>query len=365
MSATASTRSVALPAWLKRILGSGEIGLIAIILLLGLILTMYGGSHTDFNTGKTVSNFLNPSSLLDIATDASFFAIMAVGMTAVIVTAGIDLSIGSIYAICGISMAVVFQGMNAAHMTSPVMLVIVGLVTSLGVGTLCGLLNGLATRLLDVHPFIITLGTLWIFRGIALVVSKAQSIPIADPVVNAVKSGLGLSGGLHPIPLITMVLVGIGGSIYLLRTPMGRRIFAVGGNIEASRYAGLPVTPIIVGVYVLTGLVAGLAAFVGASYYGAASAADADGYELYVIASAVVGGASLTGGKGSALGAVLGAILIVMFRHSISILHLDTNYEKIIIGAAIVVAVVLDRTGAKIRANRLAKARADAQNLPG
>lgn len=354
-----------MPGPLRQLLGSGEIGLITIILVLGAILTLKGGHHTDFATGKEVSNFLNASNLLDMATDASFFAIMAVGMTAVIVTAGIDLSIGSIYSISGISMAVVLQGISAAHQTNPVVIVLVGMAVSLGVGTVCGLLNGLATRLLDVHPFIITLGTLWVFRGIALVISKAQSIPVADQLVNAIKSPLGFGAGLHPIPLITMIVVGILGSIYLTRTPMGRRIFAVGGNLEASRYAGLPITRIIVGVYVLTGLMAGLAAFVGASYYGAASSADADGYELYVIASAVVGGASLTGGRGSAFGAVLGAILIVMFRHSISILHLDTNYEKIIIGTAIVVAVVLDRTGAKVRANRLARARAEAQGLVG
>lgn len=357
-------RNVPLPGWLKKILGSGEIGLIVIILVLGAILTQFGGSHTEFPSGRTVSNFLNASNLLDMATDASFFAIMAVGMTAVIVTAGIDLSIGSIYALCAISMAVVSQALGHQH-ASPLVLFFACFGTSLAVGVICGALNGLATRLLDVHPFIITLGALWVFRGLALVVSKAQSIPVADPVVNIVKSGLGLSGGLHPVPLLTMIVVGCIGSIYLLKTPMGRKIFAVGGNLEASRYAGLPITKIIVGVYVLTGLVAGLAAFVGASYYGASSAADADGYELYVIASAVVGGASLTGGKGSALGAVLGAMLIVMFRHSISILHLDTNYEKIIIGLAIVVAVVLDRTGAKLREARLNRAKAEAQQLSG
>jgi ribose/xylose/arabinose/galactoside ABC-type transport system permease subunit len=133
------------------------------------------------------------------------------------------------------------------------------------------------------------------------------------------------------------------GAIYLSKTVMGRHVYAVGGNIQASQYSGLRVNRILTGVYVLSGLTAGIAAFVGSSFYGSASCADATGYELYVIASAVVGGASLSGGKGSAVNACLGAILIVLIRQSIRTLHFDQNYEWIIIGCAIVVAVVLDR----------------------
>jgi ribose/xylose/arabinose/galactoside ABC-type transport system permease subunit len=127
------------------------------------------------------------------------------------------------------------------------------------------------------------------------------------------------------------------------RTIMGRHIFAFGGNPEASRYAGLSSARIQIGVFVVAGVTAGLAAFLGASFYGSTSSGDAQGYELYVIASAVVGGASLTGGKGSALGATLGALLIVLIRQSIRTLHFDQNYEWIVIGCAIIVAVVVDR----------------------
>ncbi|MBT5875388.1 MAG: ABC transporter permease, partial [Candidatus Latescibacteria bacterium] len=144
------------------------------------------------------------------------------------------------------------------------------------------------------------------------------------------------------------------GALYLSRTVMGRHIFAVGGNIEASRYAGLRIGRILIGVYVVSGLTAGLAAFVGSSYYGSASCVDATGYELYVIASAVVGGASLTGGRGSAVNAMLGAMLIVLIRQSIRTLHFDQNYEWIIIGGAIIIAVVLDQLNQRLTANRLA-----------
>jgi ribose transport system permease protein len=343
---------------IKRLTNTSEAGLLLIIFALGLILTLFGGTHTDNLTGHTVSNFLNADSMLLIATNASFFAIMAVGMTAVIVSGGIDLSIGSVYALCGVTMALVLRKLNEGGAPASE-LVIVALLACVGVGVLCGLLNGIAIRALDVHPFIITLGTLWIFRGIAFVISHAESILLPQPVVDFVKAGLGLSKGLHPVPLLAMILAAIVGSIFLLKTPGGRRIFAVGGNPEASRYAGLPINRVLIGVYVLAGLGGGVAAFLGNGYYGSASCGDASGYELYVIASAVVGGASLSGGRGSAFGAVLGAVLIEMIRQSIQILHLDANYEQIIVGMAIVIAVVLDRLGAKVRANRLVRAKID------
>ncbi|PYQ47334.1 MAG: ATPase, partial [Acidobacteria bacterium] len=143
------------------------------------------------------------------------------------------------------------------------------------------------------------------------------------------------------------------GALYLEGTVMGRHIFALGGNPEASRFAGLRLGRIQLGVFLVSGLTAGLAAFMGASFYGSASCGDATGYELYVIASAVVGGASLTGGKGSAISAMLGALLIVLIRQSIRTLRLDQNYEWIVIGAAIIVAVVLDQGSARMAARRL------------
>ncbi len=124
--------------------------------------------------------------------------------------------------------------------------------------------------------------------------------------------------------------------------------------MEASRYAGLRIGRIMIGVYVVSGLTAGIAAFVGSSYYGSASCADATGYELYVIAAAVVGGASLRGGRGSAVNAMLGAILIVLIRQSIRTLHFDQNYEWIIIGCSIIIAVVLDRMNQRLTVRRLA-----------
>jgi ribose transport system permease protein len=232
-----------------------------------------------------------------------------------------------------------------------------------GVGLACGLFNGLLVTGLGVHPFIITLGTMWMLRGIAFVASRAESILVPTALTGVAKASLGLGGGLYPVPMLCMLLLALLGSLYLTRTVMGRHIFAFGGNLEASRYAGLPLKRIQLGVFALSGLTAGIAAFLGASFYGSASSGDAQGYELYVIASAVVGGASLLGGVGSAFGAMLGALLIVLIRQSIRTLHLDQNYEWIVIGCAIIVAVVVDRWSTRLAARRL-RTGEDATELP-
>jgi ribose transport system permease protein len=339
---------------LKRIgalLNSQQSGLILIIVLLSIVLTYFAGHHTDWVAGREVNNFLNPSTLIQLATDTSFFAIMAVGMMMVIISGGIDLSVGSIYAVSSVLMALALR--HSPH--APALL---ALAICCGIGTLCGLLNGIMVARLGVHPFIITLGTMWIFRGISFVTTSAESINVPQPLTDFAKANLGMRKDLYPVPLILMLVVTVLGSIYLTRTTWGRRVFAVGGNIEAARYSGLKINPILAGVYTIAGLTAGLAGFLGCSYYGSASSADAQGYELYVIAAAVVGGASLVGGRGSASGALLGALLIALIRQAIRTLNLNTNYEWIIIGIAIIVAVVLDRTSAKLAERRAVRARA-------
>ena len=234
---------------------------------------------------------------------------------------------------------------------------VLGLLLCVTIGVLAGAVNGAMVVGLDVHPFIITLGTMWILRGFAFVISKAESIILPESMNHFAKSSLGLGTALYPIPMLAMLVVAALGALYLGRTVMGRHVFAVGGNPQASRYSGLSIGRIQIGVYVLAGATAGLAAFLGASFYGSVSCGDATGYELYVIASAVVGGARLSGGRGSAINAMLGAVLIVLIRQSIRTLHLDQNYEWIIIGCAIVIAVVLDQASARFAARRLAARR--------
>jgi ribose transport system permease protein len=340
---------------IRRLFNAQQSGLILVILLLGAILTAFAGSHVDHMSGKSVNNFLNFYTLTQTATDSSFFAIMAVGATMVIISGGIDLSVGSIYALAGTTMAL---ALRAWSFSNPFMTVLTGMTICLGIGLLCGLANGVMVVGLRVHPFIITLGTMWVLRGIAFVTSKAESILVPDALTNVVKASFGSDRALYPVPMLVMIAVTTLGAIYLSRTVMGRHIYAVGGNVEASRYSGLRLGRILIGVYALSGLTAGIAAFVGISYYGSATCGDATGYELYVIASAVVGGASLSGGKGSAVNAMLGAILIVLIRQAIRQLHFDQNYEWIIIGCAIIIAVVLDQLNARLAAKRLVKGNA-------
>ncbi len=334
------------------LLRSQQIGLVVVLLLLGAALTAAAGSHPDRVTGASVNNFLNVYTLVQMATDASAFAIMGVGMTIVIISGGIDLSVGAIYAFAGVAMAMVLR---AAGDLSPATTLVVGLGTCLGVSVACGLLNGLMVIGLGVHPFVITLGTMWMLRGLAFVISKAESVIVPTALTAVVKATLGGRTALYPVPLLVTLVVTAAGSLYLTRTVWGRYVFAFGGNAEASRFSGLDVKAIQLGVYVLSGLTAGIAAFVGAAFYGSATSSDGTGYELYVIAAAVVGGASLLGGRGSAWSALLGALLIVTFRQGIRTLHLDQNYEWIIIGGALIAAVVLDQSGSRLLARRLAR----------
>jgi ribose/xylose/arabinose/galactoside ABC-type transport system permease subunit len=339
--------------FLRRIAGSQESGLVLVVILVTIALTALAGSHVDRATGQMVNNFWNANTLIQTLTDASFFAIMAIGATLVIITGGIDLSVGSIYALSGVSMAL---ALRAGGPMSPVVMVLLGLLVCVGIGLMCGLINGALVVGLRVHPFIITLGTMWILRGIAFVATKAESILLPTAITSVTKATLGLGGGLYPVPLLCMLAVTIVGATYLTRTVMGRHIFAFGGSVEASRFAGLSLSRIQIGVFAISGLTAGIAAFLGASFYGSASSGDAQGYELYVIASAVVGGASLNGGKGSAVGATLGALLIVLIRQSIRTLHFDQNYEWIVIGCAIIIAVVVDQWSTRVTARRLSRA---------
>jgi len=330
-----------------------QAGLLAVLFLLGAGLTLAAGSHVDPLSGKEVNNFLNAYTLIQMATDASAFAIMGVGATIVIISGGIDLSVGAVYALAGVTMAMVLRAVGPMGDVATVAL---ALGICLGVGVLAGLANGVMVVGLKVHPFIITLGTMWMLRGVAFVASRAESILVPQALTSVAKAPLGLATALYPVPLLLTIAVAAVGSVYLTRTVMGRHVFAIGGNAEASRFSGLDVNRITLGVFVLSSSCAALAAWLGASFYGSATSSDGNGYELYVVASAVVGGASLNGGKGSAVSATLGALLIVLIRQAIRTLHLDQNYEWIIIGGALIVAVVIDQGGTRLLARRMAKA---------
>lgn len=357
-----------------------EMGLLLVIALLMGALTVWGhfnkvpnrqfvGMDADGNRiFETVERnpFFNPDVLLNLAKETSFIAIMALGATFVIITGGIDLSVGSVYALSAVAGAAVLHyygpdGPGAA--TSAWVSVPLGLGVCLLVGAACGLANGMMLVALRVHPFIITLGTMAIFRGIAFVFTKAQSITgYPEHFRDFVRWDLG--GGLYPVPLLIMLGATLLAALFLRKTVTGLEIYAVGGNMEAARFSGLRVNRLLVLVYTLAGTMAGLSAVILLGYYGSASSDTGLTYELIVIASAVVGGAALTGGRGSALGCLLGAFLIRLIDQSIVILKLDQNYSSIIIGSVIILAVFLDRLNQSMTQQRLA-AQAAVTETPG
>ncbi|MCA3004600.1 MAG: ABC transporter permease [Planctomycetaceae bacterium] len=289
------------------------------------------------------NRFLNAANMLSVLTAASFIAIMAVGMTGIIVMGGIDLSVGSIYALAAVLGALVLRAVESAMPGSSWLVTVpIGLAVCVGVGALCGLINGSATVGLKVHPFIITLGGMAVYRGIAFVSTEGQSIgSFPESFVKGFFRAEMF--GITPLPMLVMLVVAVVGLIVLSMTVFGRHTYAIGGNETAARYAGVPVGRRKIMLFTLCGALAGLSAAVYLGYYGAGSSDAGKGYELSVIAATVVGGASLSGGRGSALGAVLGAIVIQLIDNSILVLGIDQNYKEIVIGLAIVLAVVVDQ----------------------
>jgi len=362
---------------LRSLLKFQESGLLLVILALGVLLTVFsgtvrtplfertadGGRQRVFTTGAggervpafvEKNKFLNAQNLAQLAKDTSFTAIMAVGMAVVIIAGGIDLSVGSVYALASVLGALVLSryGPEGAGAGSPGLGVLLGAGTCLGTALLCGLFTGGLIVALRVHPFIITLGGMAILRGIAFVVTKGQSVG-GFPAGLRDFVRLEVGDGLSFVPLLTMVVVTFAGWIFLSRMAAGRRVYAIGGNELAARFSGIRVERVKLGIYLLSALTAGIAALLSLGYYGAATSGDGQGYELNVIAAAVVGGASLSGGRGSALGVVLGALVIQMISSGIVILGIDQNYSQIIIGTVVIAAVVLDNFNTWLAKRRL------------
>ena len=329
------------------------------ILLLGLLLTLFGGSVRlpEFRqkpAGETErvvverNKFLNARDEFVAECDASLADLLAF----LVCQCECKCSADNARHVFGAGTS--FSFLAAAGQQRDKWSVSLGMVVCVGTATGCGLLNGAMIVALRVHPFIITLGTMAIYRGIAFVITTGQSVggfPAAFS--NLVKREA--FGGLRLVPLAVMVLVTILGAVYLADLAAGRRIYAVGGNELASRYSGVRVERVKLSVYIISGLTAGIAALLALGYYGSASSGDGSGYELDVIASAVVGGASLSGGKGSALGALLGALIIKMIDNGIVILGIDQSYSRIIIGVVVILAVVLDQLKNWLEKRRLTK----------
>lgn len=293
------------------------------------------------------NKFLDLENLVSVANAASYIAIMAVGMTAIIAMGGIDLSVGSIYGLAAICGAWILNRFGGGESGGLALALLMGLATCCASGALLGALNGSLIVGLKVHPFIISLGSMSAFAGVMFLITGGASISSFPPAFTTGFFKLNV-GGIYPVPLIVMAIVAIAGTIMLRALVFGRHIMAIGGNETAARYAGIPVDRVKVLAYSLLGLLAGLSACVSIGYFGAASPDSGRGYELKVITAAVIGGASLAGGRGSAIGAVLGAVIVQLIENGMLILQLNQNYTQIVMGVAIVGAVVLDQAKGRL-----------------
>jgi ribose transport system permease protein len=273
--------------------------------------------------------FLTTQNLLNVGVQAAVTAILAFGMTFVIVTAGIDLSVGSVAALSAIcaGWAVTTGGMPGW----------LALVIGPLVGLLAGAVSGLAVAYGKLPAFIATLAMLSIARGLTLVVSGGRPIEMPGAV-----TWLGANIGPVPVPIVVMIVAAIITSFILTRTVFGRSLYAIGGNEEAARLAGLPVKRTTAAVYALSGLFAAIAGLVLAGRLASAQPQAAAGYELDAIAAVVIGGASLSGGVGKASGTLIGALVLAVIRNGLNLLNVTAFWQQVVIGLVIALAVGID-----------------------
>lgn len=293
--------------------------------------------------------FLTPVNLFNIARQVSVTGLLAIGMTFVILTAGIDLSIGSLLAFAGLVAAAVAKGGLSDRFTVGDATIGYGwplaALAAILVGVVGGFLQGFAITRLKVPPFVVTLGGMSVFRGAALLFAAGGPISGFDAGFSWWGQG---KIGQVPVPVIIFLICATAAHIVLTYSRFGRRVYAVGGNPEAARLSGLNVNAIICMVYVIMGFFGGLCAFVLSARLNSAEAVAGTGYELTVIASVVIGGTSLFGGVGTIFGTVIGSLLIGVLLNGLVILNVSSYIQQIIIGVIIVLAVAFD-TFAKSR----------------
>ncbi|MGW1723028.1 ABC transporter permease/substrate-binding protein [Streptomyces sp. NPDC002306] len=275
-------------------------------------------------------DFLTTDNLLNVGVQAAVTAILAFGVTFVIVAAGIDLSVGSVAALS----ATVLAWSATSHGVPVVLAVLLAIAT----GIVCGLVNGFLIAYGKLPPFIATLAMLSVGRGLSLVISGGSPIPFPSSV-----SHLGDTlGGWLPVPVLVMIVMGVIAAVVLGRTYIGRSMYAIGGNEEAARLSGLRVNKQKLAIYALSGLFAAAAGIVLASRLSSAQPQAASGYELDAIAAVVIGGASLAGGTGKASGTLIGALILAVLRNGLNLLSVSAFWQQVVIGIVIALAVLLD-----------------------
>lgn len=320
------------PNLLRRIFQVREMGVLFALIVLIILIT----TQTPY--------FFRSQNIFNVLRSMSTVGIMAIGMTMIIVTAGIDLSVGSVLAASAMLTArLMFTGI-----ASPWMAVLIGL----AFGTLLGMINGLIITKVGVNPFITTLGMLSIGRGLTLFLASnlqgtvASNIPMRSDSVNFLGGGYIENVpilGRVPFPVIEMFVLVILFSLFMRYTVLGRQIYAVGSNETAARLSGVPVDLVKIFVYTITGTFCALSGIMTAGLLSTSAANAGQGVELDVIAAVVIGGASLMGGEGTIFGAIIGAAIMAVLRNAFVLLHFPSYMQTITIGIVIIVAVAVDQ----------------------
>ncbi|KAJ50531.1 D-allose transport system permease protein [Clostridium tetanomorphum] len=280
--------------------------------------------------------FLTSNNLVQVVLQSSITILIACGEFFAILIAGIDLSVGSIIALTGM--------ITAKMMASGIPVSIAVLVGGILCGALLGAINGSLVNATGLHPFIITLGTQAIYRGITLIISNAR------PVFGFPKSFTsGLAGWLWkiPIPIIIALMVAVILTFVTTKTKLGRNIYALGGNSQSAWFSGINIKIHTLIVFIISGVCSGIAGVVMTARLGAAEPLAGVGFETFAIASAIIGGTSFFGGKGKIFGVVMGGLIIGVINNGLNILNVETYYQQIVMGALIIGAVTLDKLFSK------------------
>ena len=282
-------------------------------------------------------SFFRGQNLLNIIKQASITGVIGVGMTFVLITGGIDLSVGSVMALSGTMAASV----AVAEKNMPIALVIL---VGVGLGALCGLINGIGVSYIGFPPFIMTLGMMTIARGIPLVFTNGTPIFGLSEEFNMIANSRVLG---VPSLVIFLVITVLAGHIILSKTVLGRRIYAVGGNEDAARLSGVSTAKVKLFVYVFCGILSGIAGILICSRITSGNGTVTEGYDMNATSAAVIGGVSMTGGSGNVLGMVVGAMILTIIQNSFDIMGVNSFYQNIIKGIIILLAVFLDLRGKK------------------
>jgi ribose/xylose/arabinose/galactoside ABC-type transport system permease subunit len=304
---------------LQRISLMREIG---VLIPLVLLIITFGVLNNAFVSGENIINILRST---------SFTFIVGIGMTIVLISAGLDLSVGSQLALGAVTTAALL------HHGVPI---VIGIFAGLAVGLLIGLINGAIIVKLRIPPFITTLGMLYMARGVVLITTHGVPIYPLPESFNSIGQE-----GIWQIPYIVILAVvfGLAGDFVLRRTVYGRTVYAIGGNEETARLSGIKVDGIKLSVYMLVGALATLTGLLQAARLGSGQPSMGNGFELEVIAAVIIGGTSLFGGAGTILGTFLGALFMVVLKNGMSLVHVSAYWQQLVTGAIIIVAVGIDQ----------------------